>query len=206
MRPTAARTPMLLLAFLLPLADALHVSALPRRSLVSMGLFDSIKNAIDDIEASSGRKSAYASHILVKKQSDAIQIKEKLDAGEITFSDAARQYSTCPSAGKGGSLGNFGPGEMARPFDALVFDADTQLGELYMCSTAYGTHIVQVLERTGVEQTPPAELLAKASAAEAERAPLIRDRRFGEDRAARGDRGLKRVLRHVAVRSLSVRE
>ena len=157
---------LLLLATLLLPTRAMRVMAVARRSSpVKMGLFDSIKNAISDIESASGRKSASAAHILVKKQADALLLKEQIEAGEITFSDAARQYSTCPSSSSGGSLGRFGPGQMARPFDALVFDPDTQLGEVYSCSTAFGTHLVKVLERTGVETTPAAEVAAKAAVA-----------------------------------------
>ena len=108
-----------------------------------MGLFDSIRNALD---APGGRKSAYASHILMKKRMEALLLKEQIDAGEISFSDAARKYSSCPSAGKGGSLGQFGPGQMAPAFDALVFDPDTEVGTVNVCSTTFGTHLVQVLE------------------------------------------------------------
>ena len=149
---------------------ALHVPPAVRSSRVSMGLFDSIREAWEDVEVTSGRKSAVASHILMRDRIQALLLKESIDEGRIAFSDAARQYSSCPSAGKGGSLGRFGPGDMAPAFDALVFDPDTAVGEVNVCSTSFGTHLVTVLERTGVEQTSQAELAEKASAAEAAKA------------------------------------
>lgn len=140
----------------------------PTESLaISMGLLDSIIQAFDEIESTSDRKSAVASHILVKSRADALALKEALDLGEMSFSDAAKRYSSCPSAGTGGSLGQFSEGQMAPAFDALVFDPDTEVGAINVCSTSFGTHLVKVIERFGVQQTEPAELEAKAQAAEA---------------------------------------
>ena len=54
---------------------------------------------------------ASASHILVKTEKEAVQLKERLAAGE-DFAALAKAHSTCPSSRKGGSLGQFGPGQM----------------------------------------------------------------------------------------------
>jgi parvulin-like peptidyl-prolyl isomerase len=54
---------------------------------------------------------ASASHILVKSEKEALQLKERLAAGE-DFATLAKAHSTCPSSRKGGSLGQFGPGQM----------------------------------------------------------------------------------------------
>ena len=40
-------------------------------------------------------------------------------AGQLSFADAARQYSTCPSAARGGDLGSFKPGMMVPQFDEV---------------------------------------------------------------------------------------
>jgi peptidyl-prolyl cis-trans isomerase C len=136
------------------LAARIHIvrHAGPSRSTTSMGLLDSIKNAWESVEIT--ERSASAAHILMKDRTSALLLKEQIDAGEIAFADAARQYSSCPSAGKGGSLGQFKPGEMAPAFDALVFDPQSSIGEVNVCATQFGTHLVKVLARTGV---PPAE-------------------------------------------------
>ena len=126
-----------------------------------MGLFDSIKKAFDDID---DPKSASAAHILMKSRIQALLLKEEIDAGEIHFAEAARQHSTCTSGGKGGNLGQFRPGKMVPAFDALVFDPHTQIGQVNVCSTQFGTHLVKVIARTGVPPAAPAEAAAFAAA------------------------------------------
>ena len=49
---------------------------------------------------------------LVKDEAKCESIKEDLVAGRVTFDAAAREFSTCPSGKKGGSLGKFGPGQV----------------------------------------------------------------------------------------------
>lgn len=57
-------------------------------------------------------------------------ILEQLQEGNLKFADAARQFSTCPSSSQGGSLGSFPPGRMVPEFDQVIFDPETQLGEI----------------------------------------------------------------------------
>ena len=82
-------------------------------------------------------------------------------AKDARFGDAARRFSSCASSGKGGALGQFRPGQMSPAFDALVFDPATEIGEVYVCSTQFGTHLVKVLVRTG---DPPASSTAEMAA------------------------------------------
>ena len=65
--------------------------------------------------------SAWASHILVKSKSEAIQIREKVSKLK-DFQKMARKKSTCPSSQKGGDLGWFRKGMMVREFDDAVWD------------------------------------------------------------------------------------
>ena len=53
-----------------------------------------------------------ASHILVDSEEKATDILAKINAGEISFEDAARQNSSCPSSEQGGNLGEFTRGQM----------------------------------------------------------------------------------------------
>ena len=79
-------------------------------------------------------RTAKASHILFsfEKYEDgaaqAASLKSKIEAGELSFADAAKEYSTCPSAARGGDLGTFKKGAMVPEFDATVFDEATPLG------------------------------------------------------------------------------
>lgn len=104
----------------------------------------------------------------MKDRGQALELLEKINGGEISFGDAARTYSSCPSSGSGGSLGQFAPGQMSPAFDALVFDPATKIGDINVCSTQFGTHLVKVLVRTG---DPPAEPAGAASTASIAVAP-----------------------------------
>ena len=92
----------------------------------TMGFFDNLKKAFDNQDYSESpsmyeQTNARASHILVKDEAQAKDIKERLAAGTIDFAEAAMQYSTCNSASRGGKLGKFNPGSMVAEFDDVVF-------------------------------------------------------------------------------------
>lgn len=95
-------------------------------------------------------QSARASHILLKGPSataDALALKERIAAGEISFADAARDYSACPSSVKGGDLGTFKPGMMVPQFDEVIFNPSVAVGQLATAKTQFGTHVIQITER-----------------------------------------------------------
>uniref|UniRef100_A0A7S2N564 Peptidyl-prolyl cis-trans isomerase n=1 Tax=Haptolina brevifila TaxID=156173 RepID=A0A7S2N564_9EUKA len=119
--------------------EAFHMPSLTRRTVQSparMGLFDFLAVG-----------KAGASHILLSDSGRARFIKDQIDAGKLSFADAAREFSTCPSASKGGDLGTFGRGAMVGPFDSYCFDPDTQVGELGIVRTSFGTHIVKLTKK-----------------------------------------------------------
>jgi peptidyl-prolyl cis-trans isomerase C len=85
-----------------------------------------------------------ASHILVEKQSQALKLSEELKAG-ASFSDLATKYSTCPSGKRGGDLGQFGKGQMAKEFEQAAFALKPgQISD--PIKTQFGYHIIK---RTG---------------------------------------------------------
>jgi peptidyl-prolyl cis-trans isomerase C len=90
-------------------------------------------------------KIACASHILVKDQKQAQEIKAKLTTG-ADFAQLARRYSTCPSSKKGGDLGEFRKGAMVKPFDQAVFAQGSEnkpfIGPI---KSRFGYHLIQVL-------------------------------------------------------------
>jgi peptidyl-prolyl cis-trans isomerase C len=96
------------------------------------------------------RQSARASHILLKGPSataDALALKDRIAANEISFADAARDYSACPSSVRGGDLGTFKPGMMVPQFDEVIFNPAVAVGQLATAKTQFGTHIIQISER-----------------------------------------------------------
>ena len=88
---------------------------------------------------------ASARHILVPSEDQCTDLKTQIEAG-ADFADLARQFSTCPSGAKGGDLGTFGPGQMVREFDDVVFSApvNTVQGPV---KTQFGFHLLEVTSR-----------------------------------------------------------
>lgn len=90
--------------------------------------------------------TACARHILVKTKEEAEKIK-KLLAGGADFASLAKKHSTCSSAKKGGDLGEFGPGQMVKAFDNVVFKKPvlTVHGPV---KTKFGFHLIETIFRT----------------------------------------------------------
>ena len=119
---------------------------------LQMGLFDAIGKAFENTEYGPPAESvkATAKHILVPTEQEAKVVMKMIASGEATFEDCAQNLSTCPSRSKGGSLGSFGPGVMVPEFDKVVFNPDTQVGELQgPVMTDFGFHVIVVDKRTG---------------------------------------------------------
>jgi len=90
-----------------------------------------------------GQPTVSASHILVADEALANELMGKIQAGEISFEDAAMQHSTCPSKARGGNLGDFGRGQMVPEFDEACFSM--QEGELRgPVKTQFGYHIIRL--------------------------------------------------------------
>ena len=89
-------------------------------------------------------ESVNASHILVDSEELCKEILAKIEGGEISFEDAAKEYSSCPSKAQGGSLGDFTKGQMVPEFDAAVFSM--QVGEITKepVKTQFGFHLIKL--------------------------------------------------------------
>ncbi|MGH1280459.1 peptidylprolyl isomerase [Bacillus basilensis] len=87
-----------------------------------------------------------ASHILVKDEKTAKEIKEKLRNGE-DFAALAKQYSEDPgSKEKDGELPEFGPGEMDSKFEEAAYKLEVgQVSE--PIKSSYGYHIIKLTEK-----------------------------------------------------------
>lgn len=85
------------------------------------------------------------SHILVKKQSEALEILEKIKNGE-KFGKLAKELSIdSGSAKRDGSLGYFGRGVMVKPFEEAAFKL--QKGEISQpIKSEFGYHIIKRIE------------------------------------------------------------
>ena len=105
---------------------------------------DEVKAYYDENKAQFVRgESVAASHILVDSEEKASEIKAKIEAGEVSFEDAARENSSCPSSQNGGALGEFTHGQMVPEFDEAAFAME--VGEISgPVKTQFGFHIIKV--------------------------------------------------------------
>jgi peptidyl-prolyl cis-trans isomerase C len=98
-----------------------------------------------------------ASHILISTSPDADEsqkaearkklqeIEQRLKKGE-DFSALAKEVSQCPSSARGGDLGYFGRGRMAKPFEEAAFALKP--GEVSsIVKTQFGYHLVKAADR-----------------------------------------------------------
>lgn len=103
-------------------------------------------------------ESVKASHILVVVSKDAgkkewvkakkeiNKIRKEITSKKITFADAAKKYSGCPSKAAGGDLGFFTKGQMVPEFEKTAFS--TPVGEISKpVKTQFGYHIIKVTEK-----------------------------------------------------------
>jgi foldase protein PrsA len=88
-----------------------------------------------------------ASHVLVKDEATAKEIREQLVKNPDGFADVAKEKSTDLGSGRrGGELGLFGPGRMVPEFETVAFALQPgQISEVV--KTQYGYHIIKVTER-----------------------------------------------------------
>jgi len=92
--------------------------------------------------------SAKARHILVSTEEACQDLIDQIQAGS-DFAVLAEAHSQCPSKANGGELGEFAPGMMVPEFDAVIFDANTAVGEVHPVpvQTGFGFHVIEVTER-----------------------------------------------------------
>lgn len=90
--------------------------------------------------------TARARHILVPTKEQCDDLKKEIDGG-ADFGALAREYSKCPSGRQGGDLGEFGPGQMVKEFDEVVFR--DEIGKAHgPVQTQFGFHLIEITSRT----------------------------------------------------------
>lgn len=120
----------------------------------------SIRNLLSSIKVSDEELSQYynnnknafidpekvrASHILVSDEEKANEIISEIKEG-LSFEDAAKKYSSCPSNAVGGDLGFFERGKMVPEFEDAAFALE--INELSKpVKTQFGYHIIIVKEK-----------------------------------------------------------
>lgn len=94
-----------------------------------------------------------AKHILTDSEEKCSSILESITSNEKTFEEAAKEFSTCPSKDAGGSLGEFGQGQMVKEFEEAAFAAEVGhvIGPV---KTQFGYHLIKVEEKTEAGVSP----------------------------------------------------
>jgi peptidyl-prolyl cis-trans isomerase C len=91
--------------------------------------------------------TADTSHILVDTEELANEIRTKILNNEMTFEDAAKEYSSCPSGQNGGTLGSYPKGQMVPEYDNASFAMNE--GELSQpVETQFGFHLIRLNGKT----------------------------------------------------------
>lgn len=100
-----------------------------------------------------------ASHILVDAEEKADEIYAAIEAGK-DFSEAATEFSSCPSKDRGGDLGPFGQGQMVPEFEQAAFAME--VGKVSApVKTQFGFHIIKLTEKSEAGTSPYDEVKAQ---------------------------------------------
>ena len=143
------------------LKDNLLASYAAEKVISTVSVSD--KEARDYYEENKDRfnqgETVNASHILVDTEEKALELLAKIKSGEVSFEDCAKENSSCPSGQQGGSLGDFGRGQMVPEFDTAVFSMEE--GEITETpvKTQFGYHLIK-LNKKNPATTPAFEEIA----------------------------------------------
>lgn len=89
---------------------------------------------------------ASARHILVEDEEFCLKLKDMINTKEVSFEDAAKEHSKCPSGQDGGNLGTFSQGDMVPEFDKVVFNDEVNVVHGPV-KTDFGFHLLEVTAR-----------------------------------------------------------
>jgi peptidyl-prolyl cis-trans isomerase C len=104
------------------------------------------KESLSTIYRENVMAKARARHILVPTKEQCEDLKTQIEAGG-DFGSLAKTHSQCPSDRQGGDLGEFGPGQMVKEFDTVVFSGE--LGKVHgPVKTQFGYHLLEITSRT----------------------------------------------------------
>ena len=99
----------------------------------------------DNSQMFKSEETVSAKHILIDTLEKIQEIKAEITNG-MSFEEAAKKYSKCPSAAQGGSLGSFTRGKMVSEFEKAAFEL--QVDEISEpVKTQFGYHLIQLDER-----------------------------------------------------------
>lgn len=91
-----------------------------------------------------------AKHILIKDENAAKDVLAKIQKGEKSFEDAAKEFSEdSGTKDKNGDLGWFAHGQMVKEFEDVAFKLNKDQTTDSPVKTEYGFHIIKVVDKKG---------------------------------------------------------
>ncbi|MDM5427668.1 peptidylprolyl isomerase PrsA [Bacillus mycoides] len=120
---------------------------LKERMRPEIALEKAIRATVTDKDVKDNHKPEMkVSHILVKDEKTAKEVKEKINNGE-DFTALAKQYSEdTGSKEQGGEIAGFAPGQTVKEFEEAAYKLDAgQVSE--PIKTSYGYHIIKVTDK-----------------------------------------------------------
>ncbi|MBE7122598.1 peptidylprolyl isomerase PrsA [Bacillus cereus] len=120
---------------------------LKERMKPEIALEKAIRATVTDKDVKDSHKPEMkVSHILVKDEKTAKEVKEKINNGE-DFTALAKQYSEdTGSKEQGGEIAGFAPGQTVKEFEEAAYKLDAgQVSE--PIKTSYGYHIIKVTDK-----------------------------------------------------------
>lgn len=106
-------------------------------------------------------ETVVAGHILIDSEEKAGDILEEIKGG-LSFEDAAVKYSSCPSKDQGGSLGEFGRGQMVPEFETAAFSMEVDtISE--PVKSEFGYHIIKLISKNEEQESSFDEVKDKLS-------------------------------------------
>lgn len=96
-------------------------------------------------------EEANTSHILVGSEEECYNIHKEILDEKISFEDAAKKYSKCPSKENGGNLGSFPRGKMVPEFEEAAFNM-TEKEISKPVKTQFGYHLIRLNQLKKAEE------------------------------------------------------
>ena len=133
-------------------------------------LMESIQVEDEDVKAHfetnkakfSNPEQTDTSHILVDSEEECKEIHKKIVSNEITFEDAAKDHSKCPSKDKGGNLGSHPKGQMVPEYEAVAFSMNKdEISE--PVKTQFGYHIIRLNKKKDATEAKFEDVKEQAS-------------------------------------------
>lgn len=117
---------------------------------------------ISKVLSKDGEESVKSSHILIaykgatraaetvsrtREEAEAFANKTVKEVTSANFVAKAKEFSDGPSATKGGELGFYKQGQLAKEYSEYIFDKNNSVGKIQLVETSFGFHIIKIDEK-----------------------------------------------------------